>query len=72
MKRTITLITAKVLDTQHWKRGIGTVDIELTPASQHFQPIGTATLPADGETTIQIQTTGTTGFVILDAVQLVK
>jgi hypothetical protein len=41
------------------------------PAGQHFQPIGTATLAADGETTIQIQTTNTTGFVILDAVQLV-
>jgi hypothetical protein len=41
------------------------------PAGQHFQPIGTATIGAEGETTIQIQTTGTTGFVILDAVQLV-
>lgn len=41
------------------------------PAGQHFQPIGTATLTADGETIIRIQTTDTTGFVILDAVQLV-
>lgn len=40
------------------------------PVRQHFQRIGTATLSADSETTIQIQTTGTTGFVILDAVQL--
>ncbi len=41
------------------------------PAGQHFQPIGTVTLTADGETTLQIQTTDTAGFVILDAVQLV-
>lgn len=40
------------------------------PVRQRFQRIGTATLSADSETTIQLQTTGTTGFVILDAVQL--
>lgn len=40
------------------------------PVRQQFQRIGTATLSADSETSIQIQTTGTTGFVILDAVQL--
>ena len=39
-------------------------------AGEHFQPIGTATLTADGETTIQIKNTDTTGFIILDAVQL--
>ena len=41
------------------------------PAGQHFQPIGTAVLVADVETIIQIKNTDTTGFVILDAVQLV-
>lgn len=40
------------------------------PVRQRFQRIGTVTLSADSETTIQLQTTGTTGFVILDAVQL--
>ena len=40
------------------------------PAGQHFQPIGTAELNADSETIIQIKTTDTTGFVIVDAVQL--
>ncbi len=56
----------------------GTRETKLTvdqtkpmPTGQHFQPIGTATLTADGETTLRIQTTDTTGFVILDAVQLV-
>ena len=56
----------------------GTRETKLTvdqtkpmPAGQHFQPIGTATLTSDGETTLRIQTTDTTGFVILDAVQLV-
>lgn len=41
------------------------------PAGEHFQPIGTAVLAADVETTIQIKNMNTTGFVILDAVQLV-
>ena len=56
----------------------GTRETKLTvdqtkpmPTGQHFQPIGTATLTSDGETTLRIQTTDTTGFVILDAVQLV-
>ncbi len=56
----------------------GTRETKLTvdqtkpmPTGQHFQPIGTATLTADGETIIRIQTNDTSGFVILDAVQLV-
>ena len=28
----LNLLDAKVIDTQHWNRGIGSVDIELTPA----------------------------------------
>lgn len=40
------------------------------PAGGQFQLVGTAVLAADVETTITIQTTDTTGFVILDAVQL--
>ncbi len=40
-------------------------------AGQHFHLIGTVQLAAEGETIIQIQTTNTTGFIILDAVQLV-
>ena len=40
-------------------------------AGQHFQPIGTAELAAEGETIIEIKNTGTTSFVILDAIQLV-
>ncbi len=56
----------------------GTRETKLTvdqtrplPAGGHFQPIGTAVLAAEVETTIQIKNTDTTGFVILDAVQLV-
>jgi hypothetical protein len=41
------------------------------PEGQQFQPIGTVNLAAEGETTIQIMNTETTGFIILDAVQLV-
>ncbi len=41
------------------------------PAGQQYQPIGTADLTAGAETIIQIQTTDTVGFVILDAVKLV-
>ncbi len=41
------------------------------PEGQQFQPIGTVQLTAEDETTIQITNTDTTGFVILDAVQLV-
>jgi hypothetical protein len=40
------------------------------PQGQLFQPIGTVKLTADDETTLQISNTGTTGFVILDAIQL--
>ena len=32
----LNLLDAKVIDTQHWKRGVGTVDIELTPAGREF------------------------------------
>ncbi len=49
-----------------------TVDqTQSLPAGQHFRQIGTADLVAEGETTIQVKNTDTTGFVILDAVQLV-
>lgn len=41
------------------------------PAGEHFQPIGTAELSAVVETIIQISNTDTTGFVIVDALQLV-
>ena len=41
------------------------------PGSEHFQPIGIAELAADVETIIRIHNTDTTGFVIVDAVQLV-
>ncbi len=41
------------------------------PAGEHFQSIGTAVLATEVETTIQIKNTDTTGFVILDAMQLV-
>ena len=41
------------------------------PAGEHFRPIGTADLTAEFETTIRISNTDTTGFVILDAVQMV-
>lgn len=41
------------------------------PAGRHFRPLGKATLTADSETTIQIKNTDTTGFVIVDAVQLI-
>jgi len=32
----LNLLDAKVVDTQHWKRGVGTVDIELTPAGREL------------------------------------
>ena len=41
------------------------------PAGQFFQPIGTMELEAGLEITIRIMTADTTGFVILDALQLV-
>ncbi|NJM55466.1 MAG: FAD-dependent oxidoreductase, partial [Verrucomicrobiae bacterium] len=41
------------------------------PAGQSFQPVGTVKLEANVESSIQIRNTGTTGFIILDAVQLV-
>lgn len=41
------------------------------PAGRHFQGIGTVDLVAEGETTIRVSNKDTTGFVILDAIQLV-
>ena len=32
----LNLLDAKVIDTKHWNRGIGTVDIELTPAGREI------------------------------------
>ena len=32
----LNLLDAKVIDTQHWNRGVGTVDIELTPAGREI------------------------------------
>jgi hypothetical protein len=40
------------------------------PAGKHFQPIATVDLQADVETLIQVTNADTTGFVILDALQL--
>jgi hypothetical protein len=44
---------------------------EPMPANEHFRTVGTATLAADVDTTIRVETANTTGFVILDALQLV-
>ena len=41
------------------------------PAGEHFQPIGNVELTGDVEAIIQINNSDTTGFVIVDAVQLV-
>ncbi|XZE44323.1 FAD-dependent oxidoreductase [Pirellulaceae bacterium SH467] len=41
------------------------------PAGQLVAPLGTVHLKSDAETTISIRCTGTTGFVILDALQLI-
>ncbi len=41
------------------------------PAGEHFQSIGMAELTADVETVIRINNADTTGFVIVDALQLV-
>ena len=41
------------------------------PAGKHFQPVGTVDLQAEVETVIQISNADTTGFVILDALQLI-
>lgn len=32
----LNLLDAKVVDTKHWKRGVGTVDIQLTPAGREL------------------------------------
>jgi FAD dependent oxidoreductase len=49
-----------------------TVDQTLPlPAGQSFQPVGTVKLEANVDSSIQIRNTGTTGFIILDAVHLV-
>lgn len=42
------------------------------PNGDRFQIFGTVELKEDDETTLQIQTSETTGFVILDAVQLIR
>jgi hypothetical protein len=56
----------------------GSVETRLTvdqttplPAGEHFRSIGMAQLNADVETMIQIDNADTTGFVIVDAMQLV-
>jgi hypothetical protein len=40
------------------------------PAGRHFRHVATVHLQADAETVIQVTNAGTTGFVILDALQL--
>ena len=40
------------------------------PSDEHFRPVATVDLQADVETVIQITNADTTGFVILDALQL--
>lgn len=40
------------------------------PVGHPFQPIGGMMLEANVESTVQIRNAGTTGFIILDAVQL--
>ncbi|MDP6507381.1 MAG: xanthan lyase, partial [Planctomycetota bacterium] len=40
------------------------------PDGKHFRPTETVDLKANAETVIQIKNTGTVGFVILDALQL--
>ena len=42
------------------------------PAGEAFRSIGTVELSGDVETTISIRNTGTEGFVILDALQLIE
>jgi glutamine amidotransferase-like uncharacterized protein len=32
----LNILDAKVIDTKHWKRGVGTVDIQLTPAGREI------------------------------------
>ncbi|MEZ6137666.1 MAG: FAD-dependent oxidoreductase [Pirellulaceae bacterium] len=41
------------------------------PAGKHFQPVGVVELTSEVESTIEITNTKTTGFVIIDALQLV-
>ena len=49
-----------------------TVDqTQLLPIGDRFQHIGNVELIDDSETTLQIQTVETTGFVIIDAIQLI-
>lgn len=50
-----------------------TVDqTEHLPAGEAFRSIGTVELSADGDTVITISNSGTDGFVILDALQLLE
>mgnify|MGYP003381883548 CR=1 FL=1 len=41
------------------------------PPAQTFRPIGTVQLVDDVETVLQVSSTDTDGFVILDALQLI-
>jgi putative intracellular protease/amidase len=41
----LNLLDAKVIDTKHWRRGIGTVDIELTPAGREILHATNQTFP---------------------------
>jgi len=41
------------------------------PSGKHFRKVGTVQLAADVETVVTVSNTGTIGFVILDAFQLV-
>jgi len=42
------------------------------PAGERFRGIGTVELAADGETTLTVSNDGTEGFVIMDALQLLR
>ena len=42
------------------------------PSGHHFRPVGTVDLQGDVQTVIQITNAGTSGFVILDALQLLR
>ncbi len=52
------------------KRGIQVDQTVPLPNGEHFRPIGVVALTADTETVIQITNADATGFVIIDALQL--
>ncbi len=60
-----------VIQSGVFKTEITADQTRALPDGQPFRSIGTAELSAEGDTTITVSNTGTVGFLILDAIQLI-